>query len=627
MSICCLLVVAVVVLMMSFIPFCSTLVSKYLPTSKRLLSSSVITRINRRHLDNNRCMLSTRIAVTYGSNTDFDMIYKPVKRKVAMVISFVGSNYYGLQMDPKLPLDTIELKLAQALHSIGCISDSNNMKLPHIQWVRSSRTDKGVHAAKLLISAKLEIREVWYNDGQRLDEIVRRVNLILPEDIRVISCIKVNQGFRSRDACHWREYEYVLPASMLTMNPTKDSSSVQSDHIIVNNNIEYYSSVSQSLPTDTKSALEKFNRVLSKFPGAHSFHNFHRLGRKGLGLAPISSTASDDDVEEEYVEDEEVNNDEIKVVDDTNAIVASNVRRYPLGTYDIYDTQEWNPIKRILVPKTRGVIYNCEAQLFTMSHNNEDHEFIKVRVRGQAFLLHQIRIMIGSAVLATRGTMPECSIDYSLLSDNQVLFPLAPAQGLILMNAGFAYNSNKQPYALTNDSRGHDDEIVIISDRELENHDRFLNDHIYKKVFSDWIENDIMVSWVNETSMRFNIPNKLAELWANSTTILLKNNEIDESNKLILEYHRIKREIDKFPFLTAKQPHKKYLPNTIMTVFAVRFNLVPGKLLIDTLRSLATAVVQGTISYQMTPTEYADYVTSTGGIQAWSRKFKDDMIE
>ena len=35
------------------------------------------------------------------------------KRKVALVCCFVGSKYYGLQMDANSPYETVELKLSQ----------------------------------------------------------------------------------------------------------------------------------------------------------------------------------------------------------------------------------------------------------------------------------------------------------------------------------------------------------------------------------------------------------------------------------------------------------------------------------------------------------------------------------
>ena len=58
---------------------------------------------------------------------------KRVKRKIAFVAGYVGSNYYGLQMDPNCAtLPTIERTLQSALHQAGFIADSNAKDLTKI---------------------------------------------------------------------------------------------------------------------------------------------------------------------------------------------------------------------------------------------------------------------------------------------------------------------------------------------------------------------------------------------------------------------------------------------------------------------------------------------------------------
>ena len=200
---------------------------------------------------NSNCYRLQRFPLSMHSSTY-------VKRKVAVVIAYIGSDYYGLQMDPNqhAKLNTVEYQLSKALKKIGCIKEGNHIDLSKIQWSRSSRTDKGVHASKLLISVKLEINLDWVNPSTfKLEELVKQVNIELPSDIRVISCIKTNQGFRARDACNWREYEYILPLKIIASD---------SDVNVV------------------KSKVNLLNSILKKFEGAHSFHNFHRLSRNDL---------------------------------------------------------------------------------------------------------------------------------------------------------------------------------------------------------------------------------------------------------------------------------------------------------------------------------------------------------
>jgi tRNA pseudouridine38-40 synthase len=127
------------------------------------------------------------------------------KRVVAMVVGYVGSSYHGLQMTDPI-LSTVEKELEMALYSVGSIIPSNHGDLSKIGWSRSSRTDRGVHAARLVISAKLELDPLWeYN----MSDFVRKVNEVLPEDIRLYSCLRVNKGFRARESCHWRYNKHI----------------------------------------------------------------------------------------------------------------------------------------------------------------------------------------------------------------------------------------------------------------------------------------------------------------------------------------------------------------------------------------------------------------------------------
>ena len=156
------------------------------------------------------------IAVDVDPSIDYtDMV---AKRKMAITLAYVGTNYYGLQMDPNTTAlyPTVESKVEQTLYELGCIAESNKQALGKIQWSRSSRTDKGVHCARLVISAKLEMKLGWMKGKDfRCPELVDLINAKLPNDIRVLSICKINQGFRAKEACSWREYEYLLPESLL----------------------------------------------------------------------------------------------------------------------------------------------------------------------------------------------------------------------------------------------------------------------------------------------------------------------------------------------------------------------------------------------------------------------------
>ena len=194
------------------------------------------------------------------------------KRKVALTLSYVGSNYHGLQIDVSNAVPTVEAEVERVLYELGCIKPSNFGDLTKIQWSRSSRTDKYVHSARLVISAKLEIPAIWTNDvDSTIDFLADKCNALLPADIRVLSACKVNQGFRAREACTWREYEYVMPKSFLTSGlPSLEDANLTSEE------------VEERMLERERSVTALFAKNLGRLEGTNSFHNFHRLSAKNV---------------------------------------------------------------------------------------------------------------------------------------------------------------------------------------------------------------------------------------------------------------------------------------------------------------------------------------------------------
>lgn len=58
-------------------------------------------------------------------------------------------------------------------------------------------------------------------------------------------------------------------------------------------------------------------------------------------------------------------------------------------------------------------------------------EFLLLKIRGQSFMLHQIRNMVGLAVDIVRGAAVDVTLPLAL-SDHIVHTPMAPATGLFL---------------------------------------------------------------------------------------------------------------------------------------------------------------------------------------------------
>ena len=129
------------------------------------------------------------------------------KRKWALNFGYLGSKYQGLQVNPDA--NTVEKHLEKALFLAGGIVESNYANLHKIQWTRTARTDRGVHAVMQCCAMKLTMPL----DGRI--EFMKNVNSFLPNDIRMHSLSKVTKNFNSKMHCSKRRYHYLLPTYML----------------------------------------------------------------------------------------------------------------------------------------------------------------------------------------------------------------------------------------------------------------------------------------------------------------------------------------------------------------------------------------------------------------------------
>lgn len=344
------------------------------------------------------------------------------KKKVALVISYVGSNYHGLQINPNATVPFIETKLQQALVDIEAILPSNAGDLGKIDWSRSSRTDKGVHAARLIISAKLEIHPKWLDDSEknngvagtgenlapaRYKKLVCDLNSRLPSDIRAMSCIRINNSFQARDACTWREYEYLLPVDVLT-----SPSATTSDDTVHSDAQSNLYSIRKPAHLTSEEAVERFNAALQVFVGPQSFHNFNNIktkemnrfvsgvkhweekGQKGhhnnRNRELLSETVDDSEaLLSESLGDsaEDVNatcissDTETALKEGNNATESGSGRAFDLS-YHIHE--DWQPVERPMVNQVKHIIYRAQATLLTDASGKQ---MIAVSLRGSGFVL------------------------------------------------------------------------------------------------------------------------------------------------------------------------------------------------------------------------------------------------
>ncbi|ORX92021.1 tRNA pseudouridine synthase [Basidiobolus meristosporus CBS 931.73] len=162
------------------------------------------------------------------------------KRKVALLLSYCGAGYQGMQHNPNAK--TIEGELFKALVAAGAVSKENSSDQNKVSLMRAARTDKGVHAVGQVVSLKMIVG----------DEIVPRINSYLPDHIRVWDYVRVSKSFNPKNFCDSRVYSYLLPTHILAQASFNHSS-------------EY------RVPPEK---VDFLRTLCSKFTGTHSFHNF-----------------------------------------------------------------------------------------------------------------------------------------------------------------------------------------------------------------------------------------------------------------------------------------------------------------------------------------------------------------
>jgi len=162
-------------------------------------------------------------------------------RKIALVIEYDGTNYYGWQKQKDPNQKSVQTELEKALKEF--------FGVPIIVGA-SGRTDRGVHAAGQVVDFK------FYNKLYvRIEKLHKVLNNYLPNDIKVKSAQFVKLGFSSRFYAESREYSYTLS--------TKDT--------VFNSQFEAF--------VPYKLDIDLLNQSASKFIGIHDFTSFSKHNR------------------------------------------------------------------------------------------------------------------------------------------------------------------------------------------------------------------------------------------------------------------------------------------------------------------------------------------------------------
>ncbi len=127
--------------------------------------------------------------------------------------AYDGTHFSGWAMQPNLR--TVQATLESAL--------ATALRLPEARVVVAGRTDAGVHARGQVAHLDVDREVVAASAGRLrtppLEALARRVDGILPPDLRVRRVSEAPRGFDARFSASWRRYAYRIADSQEVADP------------------------------------------------------------------------------------------------------------------------------------------------------------------------------------------------------------------------------------------------------------------------------------------------------------------------------------------------------------------------------------------------------------------------
>ncbi|XP_055312520.1 pseudouridylate synthase 1 homolog isoform X2 [Sitodiplosis mosellana] len=315
------------------------------------------------------------------AETEEQFNYRMLKKhKYCLLMGFAGGNYFGMQFNESV--NTIEDELLKVMVKNKWILPEHLAKPWTFDFVRGSRTDRGVSAARMNVSMVLP---TYVN--------VNDLNRDLPSDIRVFGMKKVTPKFSARFNCTARTYSYTLPT--IAFSHYNDQTEMKDFRL-------------------TADRLQRANQILGLYKGMTNFHNY-------------------------------------------------TVKKL------FFDRSSLRHIEHI----------ECSEPFI-----ENDIEFARITVKGQSFMLHQIRKMVGFSLAVIREVVGDDMLQRSLTKE-EFLTPTAPGLGLMLERLHFDHYANFY--------KDHDPLTFEEFDADVE---KFRHEHIYPIIVETEIREKSMVEWL-----------------------------------------------------------------------------------------------------------------------------------
>ena len=120
--------------------------------------------------------------------------------RIRIDLAYDGTDFHGWAAQPGLR--TVQGELSAALATV--------LRVPSVVVVCAGRTDAGVHARGQVVHCDVE---------ETPDRLGRRLNGVLPPDVRVRRVAEAPEGFDARFSALWRRYAYRLVDTSAAQDP------------------------------------------------------------------------------------------------------------------------------------------------------------------------------------------------------------------------------------------------------------------------------------------------------------------------------------------------------------------------------------------------------------------------
>lgn len=132
-------------------------------------------------------------------------------------LAYDGGDFHGWAVQPGLR--TVQAELVTALRTTLRVPPDDPAE--RVEVVCAGRTDAGVHARGQVCHVDVDPARVARSAPEGPSRLVRRLNGLLPPDVRVRAVAETPPGFDARFSALWRRYTYRVSDRSSTLDPLR----------------------------------------------------------------------------------------------------------------------------------------------------------------------------------------------------------------------------------------------------------------------------------------------------------------------------------------------------------------------------------------------------------------------